>query len=486
MLFNSYKFIFLFLPLTILLFILYRTDRQRILFLTVASAVYYASWDPQNLVILVVSTILNFWAGQRLASGAEQIHGIPRRYLFIGFIVLNISALAYFKYINFISSNLGLAVMVTQAMPLGISFFTFQKIGFLADSFSKSRKQHYDPLFFGWFVAFFPQLVSGPITHHAEMAEQYYNRPSRRQFGKDIEIGFSIFVIGLFKKVIVADLSAQIASPIFTAASHPDTHLSMATAWLAAMAYTVQIYFDFSGYCDMATGIARMFGYRLPLNFHSPYKSGSIIEFWRRWHITLSRFLRDYLYIPLGGNRKGRIRWGVNLMAVMLLGGLWHGANWTFVVWGGLHGLYLIVNHGWNRIGPNLRMDGPIYRALGQGLTLLAVIVAWVLFRADSCATAMRLLTAMSGGGGGGGFIGDPIWQKYGWPWVGAMMTAALTLPNTMQVFSAHRPTVDWNGAGSRWLAWQPNTVWAMIISVLFVVSVFSLSQPTEFIYWAF
>jgi D-alanyl-lipoteichoic acid acyltransferase DltB (MBOAT superfamily) len=486
MLFNSYQFIFIFLPATLAVFSLCRSDRQRILVLALASAAYYAWWNPQNLVILCVSTVVNFWAGQQLANGSERLYGLTRTHFFSLFVAMNVIALAYFKYANFIVDNLGLSVLVTQAMPLGISFFTFQKIGFLADSHSKARKNHYDPLFFAWFVSFFPQLVAGPITHHAEMAEQYYNRPTKSFSLPDLEIGFSIFVIGLFKKVIVADWAAQIASPIFKTASHADVQIATVTAWLGAIAYTVQIYYDFSGYCDMATGIARMFGYKLPLNFNSPYKSASIIEFWRRWHITLSRFLRDYLYIPLGGNRKGRIRWGINLATVMLLGGLWHGANWTFVVWGGLHGLYLIINHGWCHFSHKCYNETAWYRVLAQGMTLTAVVAAWVFFRADSCATAWRMLAAMAGAGDSHGFVGDPVWMKYGWPFVSIAMLAAVSLPNTMQVFSAHKPTVNWKGTGCSWLAWQPGTVWAMAISTLFVLCVFSLSQPTEFIYWAF
>ena len=263
---------------------------------------------------------------------------------------LNLGLLAWFKYANFLAASINNLAGTSLSfgdivLPLAISFFTFQQIAFLVDAY---RGLADEPNIgrYGLFVTFFPQLIAGPIVHHAEILPQYAQRDSIRLKADNLSIGLTIFAVGLFKKVVFADSMGAYADTVFQAAALGDT-VSFVSAWAAAAAFSLEIYFDFSGYTDMAIGIARMFGVRLPLNFDSPYKSTSIIDFWRRWHITLSRFLRDYLYYPLGGNRNGTGRRYGNLMVVMLLGGLWHGAAWTFVFWGALHGLFRVrVSYG--------------------------------------------------------------------------------------------------------------------------------------------
>src|SRR4029078_5020437 len=272
---------------------------------------------------------------------------IRKTFLAVG-VTANLAALGYFKYVNFFLANLS-ALRETQTsvvavvLPLGLSFFIFQKIALLVDA-SKGEVQHFSPLSYTLFVSFFPQLIAGPIVHHKEMMPQFAAR-ARMQV-VDFAKGLTLFVIGLAKKVLIADTIAQVSNPIFDRAAAGIVP-GVLESWTGALAYTLQLYFDFSGYSDMALGLALLFGIHLPINFHSPYQARNSIEFWRRWHITLSRFLRDYLYIPLGGNRHGHVRRYINLAITMLLGGLWHGAAWTFVVWGALHGLYLAANHAW-------------------------------------------------------------------------------------------------------------------------------------------
>ncbi|MFQ5488405.1 MAG: MBOAT family O-acyltransferase, partial [Gammaproteobacteria bacterium] len=339
MLFHSYGFIFLFLPLTLLGFFLlgrYGLLRWALAWLVLASLTFYGWWNVEYLFLLLASIVVNYLLGRALAP-SQRTTASARVLLAIG-IGLNLALLAYFKYAAFIVGNfnqlLGSDYRVHEiVLPLAISFFTFQQIAYLVDAYY-GRAQEYSFLNYSLFVSFFPQLIAGPIVHHREMMPQFEGRRIFRFSYEDMDVGLLIFCIGLFKKVLLADGMAQFSEPVFAAAAG-GLELSFFEAWGGALAYTLQIYFDFSAYSDMAIGLAWMFGIRLPLNFASPYKAINIIEFWRRWHMTLSRFLRDYLYIPLGGNRKGRERRHLNIMATMLLGGLWHGAAWTFVVWGG-------------------------------------------------------------------------------------------------------------------------------------------------------
>ena len=340
MLFNSYTFILLFLPVAVgVFFALGRISHALAAgWLVAASLFFYAWWSPAYVGLLLGSVLFNYAMGRTLArahaSGAVRA---ARRGLALA-VGCNLALLAYYKYMNFFLANVdalrGSPVHhLDIILPLGISFFTFTQIAFLVDTFQGKVKE-YKFVHYTLFVTYFPHLIAGPILHHAEMMPQFAQRRVYRPNARYLAAGLTIFCIGLCKKVLIADEIAVYVAPVFGAAAEGRA-VGLADAWLGALAYTLQLYFDFSGYSDMAIGLSKMIGVRLPLNFASPYKAVNIIEFWRRWHMTLSRFLRDYLYIPLGGDRKGAARRYLNLLATMVLGGLWHGAGWTFIVWGG-------------------------------------------------------------------------------------------------------------------------------------------------------
>ncbi|MFN3231770.1 MAG: MBOAT family O-acyltransferase [Alphaproteobacteria bacterium] len=390
MLYNSNAFILAFLPATLCAFFLarhYLSTQAALGLLTVASLVFYGYWDIRFLPLLIGSIAVNYGVARVMSARGN------RSFLVAG-VVLNLGLLAVFKYLNFFVDSVtditGIELTIRQiVLPIGISFFTFQQIAFLVDRW-RGEADVPSPVNYALFVCFFPQLIAGPIVHHREMVRQFEQLPdSRREIFSRFNIGVGLFAVGLIKKVIIADSLGRFASPLFDRAAQGE-QLEAFLAWSAALGYHFQIYFDFSAYSEMAMGLALMFGVRLPANFDSPYRSRDIIDFWRRWHMTLSRFLRDYLYYPLGGNRKGPSRRYANLMIVMLLGGLWHGAAWTFVLWGALHGFYLMVNHAWRKTGRNL--PTPWIAVL---LTNLAVVIAWVTFRADDLPTALSMYRSM-------------------------------------------------------------------------------------------
>src|SRR5437763_5998372 len=395
MLFSSYTFLFQFLPATVLAFAAARrhSPRAGIMVLAGASLFFYGAWRPVYLLLLIASITINFALGLRMQDP------LRRRAAGSFGVALNLAVLCYFKYTNFIFDSLNVLTgvplpFVNIILPLGISFFTFQQIAYLVDVM-RGAKVERDLLSYTLFVSFFPHLIAGPLVHHAEMIPQF----KRARSGRSAVLaarGLAIFAAGLFKKVVIADNLAQFVTPVF---AHLDAGGGVTTewAWLATLGYSLQIYFDFSGYSDMALGLALMFGIRLPVNFRSPYKAASIIEFWRRWHITLSRFLRDYLYIPLGGNRLGGQRRYANLMVTMLLGGLWHGAGWNFFIWGGLHGLYLCANHLWRGWRGEPKNPALPAKALGWVVTFFAVVIAWVFFRAKTAAGAWQMLGSLFG-----------------------------------------------------------------------------------------
>jgi D-alanyl-lipoteichoic acid acyltransferase DltB (MBOAT superfamily) len=315
--------------------------------------------------------------------------GFSRKSILIFGVVLNLSLLGYFKYADFFIENINIAFSVNAEslnllLPLAISFFTFQQIAYLVDSYRQETKE-YDFLNYALFVTFFPQLIAGPIVHHKEMMPQFAKTRNKVKNYRNIAMGLFIFSIGLFKKVVIADTFAVWATQGFDVA----TTLYLFEAWATSLSYTFQLYFDFSGYTDMAIGLALLFNIRLPVNFNSPYKATNIQDFWRRWHITLSRFLRDYVYIPLGGNRKGGFRTYNNLMATFVIGGLWHGAGWTFVFWGFLHGLALIIQRLWEKLGFKL------WTWLAWLITFNFVNIAWVFFRAKEWDDAIKVLGSM-------------------------------------------------------------------------------------------
>nr|WP_229422510.1 MBOAT family O-acyltransferase [Pseudoduganella umbonata] len=367
---------------------------------------------------------------------------------------------------------------------------------------SESRFLHYL-----LFVTYFPHLIAGPVLHHGEMMPQFADDRNRWPRAGNFAVGASIFFIGLGKKVLVADNLAPYANVLF---AEPQD-VSLLVAWGGVLAYAFQLYFDFSGYSDMAIGLSRLFGVQLPLNFASPYKATSIMEFWRRWHMTLSRFLRDYLYIPLGGNRRGPARRSANLMATMLLGGLWHGAGWNYVIWGGLHGLYLVIGQAWRGLAQRRGWRGGRAGAFaGWALTFAAVCVAWVFFRAPDLPTAQAILAGMAGGHGVqlpatlGAHLGglkatlDGMgigWYQGGtvrfietWGWVTAAGAIAFALPNTQQIMHRFAPALDAAGDGpaSSLLAWRPARRHAVLVGALAVLGVLSLNRPSDFLYFQF
>ena len=475
MLFNSFEFIAVFLPCVFGGYALANRWGRRELglgWLVAASLFFYGWWNPLYVPLLVGSMLANYALGRGLARPSAG-----RGWLTVG-VAGNLTLLGWFKYADFLAHNLmslGLPVQPPGiVLPLAISFFTFQQIAYLVDARRGLAKEP-SLLHYALFVTFFPQLIAGPIVHHADMLPQFLDRHRRAVSAENVARGVAIFVVGLFKKVVLADTVAAWASPVFNAAAAgalPDA----ADAWGGALAYTLQIYFDFSGYTDMAIGAAWLFGIRLPENFAAPYRSTSIIDFWRTWHMTLSRFLRDYLYIPLGGNRHGTARRYLNLWLTMLLGGLWHGAGWTFVVWGALHGLYLSINHAWNLVCERIpgwsRVPASVRGWIGGGVTLLAVIVAWVFFRAAHFSAAGAMLA------GGVGLHGptalgfdDPLRFVA----LAALFVLVWTLPTT----------ASWMHEAGR-LRFAPSVGWAGALAAALVVVLWHSGNVSEFIYFQF
>jgi len=508
MLFNSYAFILGFMPLTLLLFHSLRVAgfaRCSIAVLALMSLVFYGWWNPIYLLLIVPLMLANFALAVCIIPREARRPRAAKPLLVLG-IVLNLAVLGYFKYANFFVDNLnaltGLDLILGKVvLPIGISFFTFQKIAFLVDAYA-GRVDRLNLLDYVLFVTFFPQLIAGPIVHHSEVMQQFRDR--QLVSGSTVALGITIFTVGLAKKVLVADTAALYASPVFDAVAggaRPDALVT----WGAALAYSAQLYFDFSGYSDMAIGGGLLFGIRLPINFASPYKAGSIIDFWHRWHLTLSRFLRDYLYVPLGGNRNGRGRRYLNLLITMLLGGFWHGAGWTFLIWGALHGVYLVINHLWRALRRQVSVDGEqsteFGRRLSQAITFLAVLVAWVFFRSADVGSALRMLAAMAGSNG----IAVPpslagYWSSF--PLASGPVDAAAALlvslallaiawfaPNTQELtgyvgpHGAHAANETHQPPAVRW---QPSAGWAVAIGGLFAVALMLMSKVSEFIYFQF
>ncbi len=512
MLFSSYTFLFQFLPAVALAFAAARrhSPRAGIMVLAGASLFFYGAWRPVYLLLLIASVAANFSLGLLMEDP------LRRRGIGLFGVVLNLALLCYFKYTNFIFDSINTLTgaplpFVNIVLPLGISFFTFQQIAYLVDVM-RGAKVERDIVSYTLFVSFFPHLIAGPLVHHAEMIPQFKRGRTSRSAVLAAR-GLAIFAAGLFKKVVIADNLAQFVSPVF---AHLDAGGGVTTswAWLATSAYTLQIYFDFSGYSDMAIGLALLFGIRLPVNFRSPYTAASIIEFWRRWHITLSRFLRDYLYIPLGGNRLGEQRRYLNLMVTMLLGGLWHGAGFNFLIWGGLHGLYLCINHLWQS-WRGARMNVPASKGIAKGLTkgiakrtakavswaitFFAVVIAWVFFRARTAMGAWQMLGGLFGFEAGSSayaspgilrlmdlplLVGEERLLLIGGGTVALALAVALGLPNVPQIFGYR----EYRRAPERasWLRWRPSATWALLSAMALAISLFGMWQRLEFLYFQF
>jgi alginate O-acetyltransferase complex protein AlgI len=484
MLFNSYEFILVFLPATLALFFaLARANlRAARLFLLAASFGFYAWWSLEYGLLIVATIVVNFAFGRTIQGLSGRHLG---KVLLVVAIGINLALLGYFKYRNFFVENVNdligtewtLAVVV---LPLAISFHTFQQIAYLVDSW-RCKVDQPSLETYALFVLFFPQLIAGPIVHHWQLLPQLQDRRIYRFDHAAFAVGLCFFVFGLAKKLLLADPLSSVSDPIFNQALTSPPSLSQ--AWIALLAYTLGLYFDFSGYSDMAIGLARMFGIRLPYNFDSPYKATSIIDFWRRWHITLSNWLRDYLYVPLGGNRYGRARRYLNLLITMLLGGLWHGAAWTFVIWGLLHGLYLIVNHAW-RVVPERVASRLLPAPAAWLLTFTAVAFAWVFFRSPTLAHALAMVEALVGMNGmqlfafGAGLsVGNALTLS-------VALIVALLMPNTQEVLDLCRrdkATYDlWR------LRWQPTFAWSAVLAILFLISFTQMSTRREFVYFQF
>jgi len=514
-LFNSYEFIYFFLPVTALLF--FAASGRAMLaaaWLGLASLVFYGYWSPRYTLLLLASIAANYLVGRGIFRLRDGPRLRERRLLLAAAVAFNLGLLAYYKYANFfVDSFNALAGTGFQLeriiLPIGISFFTFTQIAYLVDAYQGKARES-GPVHYLLFVSYFPHLIAGPILHHSEMMPQFADRRTYRFDAANISIGAAFFFIGLFKKVVLADGVQPFVGPVFDA--DPSYRLTLIEAWLGALAYTVQLYFDFSGYSDMAVGLSKIFNIDLPLNFNSPYKAHNIVEFWRRWHMTLSRFLRDYLYIPLGGNREGRLRRYANLMATMLLGGLWHGAGWNFVIWGGLHGLYLVCNHAWQSfragvLGHDLERRTAQGRAMGILVTFMAVVVAWVFFRAPSFSAALNVLQGMAGLQG---VVLPEQWQtvlasdgattvagaSFGYleafggtrqiVWVAALLAIAWSFPNSQQMVGWLRTGFVSRAApfaaDSR--AWSMLGALSVLISLLAVIS--GSRGVSEFIYFNF
>jgi len=541
-LFNSYTFLFLFLPVTLAgAFVLARRSSSLAVgWLVLASLFFYGWWSWRHVPLLLASIAFNYFAGEAIARRGGEPGG--RAFgLLSAVVVANLALLGYFKYAGFLVANVDVLAganlrIEAIVLPLGISFFTFTQIAYLVDVYRDPTRYGVVP--YALFVSYFPHLIAGPILHHREMMPQF-GSPTAFRFGyANLAAGLTIFAIGLFKKTVLADGIAPYASPVYAAAAQGYSP-GLVEAWGAGLAFGLQLYFDFSAYSDMAVGLSKMLGVKMPVNFESPYKATSVIEFWRRWHMTLSRFLRDYLYIPLGGNRRGPARRYVNLIATMLLGGLWHGAAWTFVLWGALHGAFLAVNHGWialrSRIPAGPRPLGRMGTAIGAVLTFVAVFGAWTIFRADDLPSAIRIVRGLAGMNGfalppaalaeiaeaarlvgQARFVPSSIAQwvvghfgalDAGLPtgmargrsagvliskaqlgWMLALFAIAWLTPNTRQImvradaFLADHPLPRYPA----FLAWRLDARWAAASALLLAASLTSMTRVSEFLYFQF
>ncbi len=387
MVFSSSEFIFIFLPVVLLVYFLITKTTESIYgryWLLFSSIFFYGWWNPANVFIIISSMLFNFYFG-------SLIDKRKKKWLLVVGVVTNVSVLFYFKYINFFLVNTNALfdssfTLLSIALPLGISFFTFQQIAFLADSY-QGKAGHYKFFDYCLFVSFFPQLIAGPIVHHAELMPQFEDRKNIKIDYANLSKGLFIFNMGLAKKICIADTFAVIANKGY---ANSDM-LSTVQAWVTSLSYSVQLYFDFSGYSDMAIGLALLFNIHIPINFNAPYRAQNVQDFWRRWHITLSRFLRDYIYIPLGGSRKSEPSTSKNLMITFLLGGIWHGAGWTFIFWGFLHGFAQVLY----RLFAKTKIYIPVWVAIT--ITFLFINVTWIFFRAPTWSVATSVLTAIVG-----------------------------------------------------------------------------------------
>jgi D-alanyl-lipoteichoic acid acyltransferase DltB (MBOAT superfamily) len=542
MLFNSNEFLFFFLPVTLIgFYVLGRYSRSGALnWLILASLFFYAWWRPFNVLIIAPSIAINFTLARILArlNENDETPRLSKTILLLG-VAFNIAFLGFFKYVDFVSTSINDVfgsnlVMLNIILPLGISFITFQKIAFLIDVQS-GRIRSFTLKDYCIFVLFFPQLVAGPIVHYREMIPQFRANPCR--FNKeDFAVGITLLIFGLFKKVVIADHVATIVSPIYERSAGGEG-TSLIVAWIAAVGFTLQLYFDFSGYSDMALGLARFFGIKLPQNFDAPLRASSIIDFWLRWHMTLTRFLTGYIYNPMAlwltrrrlakglpafGGRNTTIGSFVYLLmfptlVTMLISGLWHGAGYGFIIWGFLHGCFLTVNHAWrlvaSKLWSNKRAYDRIMTPVGFVLTFLVVCIAIVFFRATTIAAASDLLRGLAGLNGVGlpkgifgqlGGLGNTLqsagafalsWSVHDFIkallWVAVPLFIALACPDTFEILAPYEPALGVTEQSVKYklalaMKWNTSIPWAVAMSAMAAITIVSIGGPSEFLYWQF
>lgn len=518
MLFFEYSFLFLFFPFCFAgyLYILRYKASFIAGWLALNSVIFYSIWDYSNLLPLFASIFSNYFLGYRIAQASTKKR---KKAIFIPAILLNLTLLGYYKYSNFLGSFFDPEAFLSEnvstvAIPLGISFFTFTQIAFLADTY-KEKCREYNLVNYILFVTYFPHLIAGPIIHHKEMMPQFKTLAKQAFQWENLSLGVSLFMIGLFKKVIVADYFVSGIQSIFSQSSG---EVSFINAWFGTLSYTMQIYFDFSGYSDMALGLSKVFGIKLPVNFNSPYQATSIVDFWRRWHITLSRFLRDYIYIPLGGNRHGEPRKYMNLFLTMFIGGLWHGAGWTFIIWGSLHGILLILNNLLIRFFSLLPFSFPKGRLVLEVkkiFTFLIVALLWVPFRAQDLKGTLNIWKGCLGFNGFAfpevwgqkmgalssivtkiGFTFEqivPAFSLYSAPFLFIALLVALYAPNSIQIFGPYKKDIalfesytDIPNSKIGFLTWKPTKRCAAVMVILSIFALWCRYEVTEFLYFQF
>lgn len=513
MLFNSYLFLFVYLPIALIgsYFLIYYFKSGVTPWLLIFSLIFYGWWNPNYLILLIASIVFNYLISKLLIKNERLFY--KKTFLILG-IVCNLGALFYFKYMNFFIQNFNTVAhthfnYLNIILPLGISFFTFTQIAYLVDTYQGKVKE-FNFINYSLFVTYFPHLIAGPIIHHSDVMPQFKKIVAIKQFPfmRYFIIGLSIFIIGLFKKVCLADTIAPKVNYIFDLPGK-GYDLSFVDAWIGAIGYTLQLYFDFSGYSEMAIGLSYMIGIKLPVNFNSPYKAINIIDFWRRWHMSLSRFFRDYLYIPLGGNRHGSFHKYMNLFIVMVVVGFWHGAGWTFILWGIYHGTLLILNHGWYavkiyishfyKIKINSQITLTIFRYFSIAITFVLVVFGWVLFRSNDFETAQNFYKGMLHfhtyyyGTSGLLFLLNYIF-------FGLFLLLGLLicfiLPSTIQIMKKTNAILDnsnkdisnsSSGLIANKLIWTPHIWYGFSLGILAYFSITTISQTSStFLYFNF
>ncbi len=489
--FNSYAFIFFFLPLAWTLFYLIaRANGPAILWLVGASITFYAWNDPLLISLMIVSLLINYALALKMKVSAGKSSPPIKRFFITG-VFINLTLLFFFKGMisNDAHYQIAFDSSLTTGFPLALSFMTFQQILFLAE-LKSGKTENPDFLNYCLYMIFFPQLLAGPLVKPQHFFQQIAEEKFFRIYWNYIPAGLTLFSLGLFKKVALADPIARFSDSAFNAA-HLGATLTTGEAWSGALSFSFQIYFDLSGYADMAMGVALLFGLRLPWNFNSPYKADSIIEFWRRWHMTLSQFARDLIYIPLGGSEKGFMRQAFCLLTVMVLTGLWHGAGATFIVWGALHGILLCINHSWQRFFPDKTLaNQPAWGVwIKRFATFMSLVLLWVVFRAENMDTALSIWKSMLGmqSDVANGFNNVKIGEDRLW----VLAALAWLAPNSREwmtrFFSAFDSSQNTNQTTlNKKLEWRPNEYWAAFLAMLFIVALLQLPASREFIYLQF